>query len=114
MRFAAAFTLAFLGCFAAAGTRQHAASPCAAALERNSVCPAANHEAARQLTARNLTGAVVVEDVRRGGLVAFGSAVTPAEPVSTPRLEVTSSVLPLSIAKVFLAASWWEHAAQIS
>lgn len=43
-----------------------------------------------------------MQDVRTGALVVF-AASQPSE------LDVSTQVLPLSLAKVFLAASWWDH-----
>lgn len=91
-------------------------SPCFAALSGGFVCTAANDEAVRLLQAHGFAGAVVVEDVRSGALVAFASAravsTRASGDIPNSALSVTSPILPLSIAKVFLAASWWDHEAE--
>ncbi|HLX08695.1 MAG TPA: penicillin-binding transpeptidase domain-containing protein [Thermoanaerobaculia bacterium] len=90
---------------------------CAAALREGTVCAAANAEAGRWLAARRLAGAVVVQDVRSGALIAFASspppAAAPAAPGAGVDVDVNTPVLPLSIAKLWLAASWWDHEARI-
>ena len=89
--------------------------PCADALAQHAVCAAANDEAARLIAARHLAGAIVVQDVRTGALVAFASVSAP--PDSTAKnldIDVTSPLLPLSLTKVLLAASWWDHERQIA
>jgi cell division protein FtsI/penicillin-binding protein 2 len=94
------------------------ASPCAAALSSGIICAAANEEGLRLLRQRGFAGAVVVEDVRSGALVAYASLLDidskgPGE-VRTSALNVTSPILPLSVSKVFLAASWWDNGAAAS
>jgi cell division protein FtsI/penicillin-binding protein 2 len=89
--------------------------PCANALAQHAICAAANEEAARLIAARHLAGAIVIQDVRTGALVAFASV--PAPPDSAGKnlnIDVTSPVLPLSLTKVLLAASWWDHEHQIN
>ena len=44
----------------------------------------------------------VVQQVSTGAVVLFAAS----EP---DKLDVSTPVLPLSLSKVFLAASWWEH-----
>jgi cell division protein FtsI/penicillin-binding protein 2 len=54
------------------------------------------------MSGRHLEAATVVQDVRTGSLVAFASSQPDA-------IDVSTQVLPLSVSKVFLAASWWDH-----
>jgi Penicillin binding protein transpeptidase domain len=77
-------------------------APCTRALARRAVCEAANQHALDYMKANNLTAVTVVQDVRTGALVAF-AASDPAQ------LDVTTSLLPLSVAKLFIAAGWWQH-----
>ena len=74
------------------------------------MCEAANTRAFELIKARNLEAAIAVLDVQTGALVAFaaapGSNIT-AEGVAP--LKVTTPVLPLSLTKLFLAASWWDR-----
>jgi cell division protein FtsI/penicillin-binding protein 2 len=78
------------------------ASPCAAALARRAVCGAANHRALELMNAGPFEAATVVQDVRTGALVVFQAS-------QPSRLDVATPVLPLSVSKLLLAASWWEH-----
>lgn len=78
------------------------ASPCANALARGTVCMVANVRALAIMQAGNFEAFIVVQDVGTGALVAF-AASQPA------RLDVSTSVLPLSVVKLLLAASWWDH-----
>lgn len=77
-------------------------SPCAEALSQHAVCDAANFRATEIMKARKLEAATVVQDVKTGALVLF-AATEPA------KLDVTNAVLPLSVSKLLLAASWWDH-----
>jgi cell division protein FtsI/penicillin-binding protein 2 len=86
----------------AGGESAPAASPCAVALRQGAVCEAANRRALELMDRQRLEAFVVVQDVRTGGLVAF-AASRPSE------LDVTTPVLPLSVAKLFLSASWWDQ-----
>jgi beta-lactamase class D len=106
---------------------QPAAGRCAAALAAGTVCEAANREAERLLAERRLAGAIVVQDVRSGALAAFASTSAPdarggapspatvplpsAAPSPAAALDVGSPILPLSIVKLLLAASWWDREA---
>ena len=54
------------------------------------------------MRSRHLTAVSVVQQVSTGALVLFAST----EP---DKLDVSTPVLPLSLSKVFLAASWWDH-----
>jgi cell division protein FtsI/penicillin-binding protein 2 len=55
----------------------------------------------------------VVQDVHSGALVAFASSAAidakTSSAIQHSRLDVTSPILPLSLSKVFLASSWWDH-----
>jgi hypothetical protein len=105
-----------------------AASPCRLALRRGTVCEAAGEEASHWLALRHLAGAALMQDVESGALVAFTSAPAQAPApgvagvaIATSRegaslaggVEVTTTLRPLSLAKVFLAASCWDHAAAL-
>jgi cell division protein FtsI/penicillin-binding protein 2 len=79
-----------------------AASGCKEALAQYSVCEAANVFANNLITGRHLEAVTVVQDVSTGALVLF-AASQPGE------LDVSTPVLPLSLSKVFLTASWWDH-----
>jgi cell division protein FtsI/penicillin-binding protein 2 len=80
----------------------HAEQPhlCSPALKNHSVCEAGNAFLEEQITKRHLAATSVVQDVRTGALVAFASS---------PGLDPSTSILPLSFAKVYLAASWWDR-----
>ena len=78
------------------------AAPCTRALTQGAVCETANQHALGYMKTNNLTAVTVVQNVRTGALVAFAAS----EPM---RLDATSAVLPLSVVKLFLAASWWQH-----
>lgn len=79
-----------------------AVSPCAGALAQRIVCPAANRRALDIINASRLEAITVVQDVRTGALVAFAAS----RPSS---LDVTTPLLPLSVSKLLLAASWWDN-----
>jgi len=76
--------------------------PCTRALTQGAVCERANQHALDYMKTNNLTAVTVVQNVRTGALVAFAAS-------DQSRLDVTSAVLPLSVVKLFLAASWWQH-----
>jgi len=77
-------------------------SPCAQASAQRAVCAAANGHAVALMRADQLTAATVVQDVRAGALLAFAAS----EP---ERLDVSARILPLSLTKLLLAASWWDR-----
>jgi cell division protein FtsI/penicillin-binding protein 2 len=77
-------------------------APCTRALAQRAFCEAANQHALDYMKANNLTAVTVVQNVRNGALVVF-AASNPAQ------LDVTTSLSPLSVAKLFIAASWWQH-----
>jgi cell division protein FtsI/penicillin-binding protein 2 len=54
------------------------------------------------MNAARLEAASVVQDVSTGTLVALAAS-------QPSKLDVTTQVLPLSLAKLLLAASWWDH-----
>jgi cell division protein FtsI/penicillin-binding protein 2 len=94
-----------------------ASSPCSVDLPAGIICPAANEEGLRLLRQRGFAGAIVVQDVRSGALVAYASLLAidanSLSGIRSSNLEVTSPILPLSVSKVFLAASWWDHEAEV-
>jgi len=96
----------------AASAPAWSAPPCAEALRDGFVCKPASEEARRLLAARNLTGAVVIQDVETGAVVTIGSFARSDD--DGPALTPASTILPLSVAKLFLDASWWAHATEFS
>jgi pseudouridine synthase len=80
-------------------------------MAQNAVCEAASQHAVALMKARGLEeAATVVFDVPTGALVAFASLPAPEEaarPIAP--LNVTTLIAPLSLAKLFLAASWWDR-----
>lgn len=78
-------------------------SPCTAAIDIGAVCESANQHAAEIMNAGGLEAFTVVQNVRTGALVVFAAS----RPES---LDVTTPVLPLSVSKLLLAASWWDNA----
>ena len=81
---------------------QRIPSPCASAFKKEAVCAAANERALELLRAAHLHGFTLMQDVRTGALVAFAAT----DPQTA---DVGTLVLPLSLTKLFLAASWWDH-----
>lgn len=79
-----------------------AASPCVNALAQHSVCVAGNERALEIMNTSHLKAVIVVQDVQTGALIAF-AASQPSE------VDVTTPVSPLSLSKLLLAASWWDH-----
>jgi hypothetical protein len=79
------------------------ASSCAAALREGTLCHAANAFADSMLKAGELVGLAVMQNVQTGEMVVL-AASHPDE------LDVASTVLPLSLSKLWLAAAWWESA----
>jgi cell division protein FtsI/penicillin-binding protein 2 len=74
------------------------------------VCEAANKRAIELMNSRGLEAATLVLDVQTGALVAF--AATPGSNAPGKEVEplrVTMPVVPLSLTKLFLVASWWDH-----
>jgi len=74
------------------------------------VSEAANKRAVELMNARALEAATAVLDVQTGALIAF--AATPGSNATAKEIEpltVTTPILPLSLTKLFLAASWWDR-----
>jgi membrane peptidoglycan carboxypeptidase len=71
-------------------------------LAQHAVCLAANKRALEIMGAHRLKAIIVVQDVQTGAVVAF-AASQPSE------LDVGTPVSPLSLAKLWLAASWWDN-----
>ena len=85
-------------------------SPCARAIAQGAVCEGANQRAIELMDARGLEAATAVFDVQTGALIAFAATPGPeASRKNTEPLRVTTPVAPLSLTKLFLAASWWDH-----
>src|SRR5689334_1788719 len=83
----------------------YGASPCANALVQGAVCEVANKHALQLMTDRHLDAGIVMQDVRTGALLVFATSQhSGRRPVS-----VGKPVLPLSLSKLFLAASWWDR-----
>jgi cell division protein FtsI/penicillin-binding protein 2 len=79
-------------------------------MAHGAVCEAANTRAVELMNARSLEAATLVLDVQTGALVAF--AATPgagATGKGVAPLKVTTPVVPLSLTKLFLVASWWDR-----
>jgi cell division protein FtsI/penicillin-binding protein 2 len=79
-----------------------AASGCKEALAQLAVCETANALAIDAMKSRRLEAVSVMQDVATGALVVFAASQPSGLDVSTP-------VMPLSLSKVFLAASWWDN-----
>src|ERR1700722_19062085 len=79
-----------------------AASGCREALAQQAVCESANLLAIDAMKRRRLEAVSVMQDVATGALVVFAASQPSGLDVSTP-------VMPLSLSKVFLAASWWDN-----
>ncbi|HKY04015.1 MAG TPA: penicillin-binding transpeptidase domain-containing protein [Blastocatellia bacterium] len=75
-----------------------AGSPCATV----SVCAAANRRASEIMNANRLEAVTVVQDVRTGAVIVFAAS-------QPSRLDVTTPVMPLSLSKLLLSASWWDN-----
>jgi cell division protein FtsI/penicillin-binding protein 2 len=79
-----------------------AATGCRQALARESVCESAVAYTTALMRSRHLMAVTVVQQVSTGAVVLFAAP----EP---DKLDVSTPVLPLSLSKIFLAASWWDH-----
>jgi cell division protein FtsI/penicillin-binding protein 2 len=87
-----------------------AASRCARAIAQGAVCEAANKRAIELMNSADLEAATVVQDVQTGSLVAFvATSASNSARRDVRNLAVTAPVLPLSLTKMFLAASWWDR-----
>ena len=85
-------------------------SPCVRATAQGVVCESANKRAIELMNARSLEAATLVLDVQTGALVAFAAAPrSNAAGKGAGPLDVMTPVLPLSLTKLFLAASWWDR-----
>lgn len=86
-------------------------SPCVRAFAQGAVCEAANTRAIELMNARGLEeAATLVLNVQTGALVAFAAMPGPdATARALAPLNVTTPVLPLSLTKLFLVASWWDR-----
>jgi hypothetical protein len=76
--------------------------PCVNALSQRVVCVAANQRALEIMSEHQLEAVIVVQDVRTGALVVFAAS-------QPSRLDVATPVFPLSLSKLWLAASWWDN-----
>jgi hypothetical protein len=92
-------TVLALVCSGSAGI---AASGCREALSKHAVCEAANAVALDTMRSGHLEAVSVMQDVYSGALMVFAAS-------QPSRLDASTQVLPLSLAKVFLAASWWDR-----
>jgi cell division protein FtsI/penicillin-binding protein 2 len=79
-----------------------AAPSCKEALAQFAVCDAANTFAIDAMRSRRLEAVSVMQDVASGALVVFAAS-------KPSGLDVSTLVVPLSLSKVFLAASWWDN-----
>jgi cell division protein FtsI/penicillin-binding protein 2 len=79
-----------------------AATGCRQALGRELVCESAVAYANDLMRSRHLMAVSMVQQVSNGAVVLFAAS----EP---DKLDISTPVLPLSLSKVFLAASWWDH-----
>lgn len=77
-------------------------SSCSAAITAGVICEAANQRALEIMNASNFEAFTVVQNVHTGALIAFAAS-------QPEKLDVNSQVLPLSVAKLLLAASWWDN-----
>lgn len=69
---------------------------------KQTVCESANAFAIGLMKNRHLEATSSVQDVKTGAVLVFASS-------QPDTLDVSTQVLPLSLSKVFLAASWWDH-----
>jgi hypothetical protein len=85
---------------------------CAEALLRGAVCQAAVAQAGRLFKARDLSGAIVIQDVRTGAVATYGAFDRGPEGGhgSPGPTGIDTSILPLSAAKLFIAAAAWREA----
>ena len=106
----AALAAAFLVWIAQAPATGVENSPCAREIAQGAVCDAANKRAVELMKARGLEAATLVLDVQSGALIAFGATPGSSAPAKGAEpLTVTTPVLPLSLTKLFLVASWWDR-----
>ena len=86
----------------AADDSAFAASPCAHAFSQQVVCLDANKHAIEIMRADHLEAVTVIQDVRTGAVITFAAS-------QPSKLDVNTHVLPLSLSKLLLAASWWDN-----
>jgi cell division protein FtsI/penicillin-binding protein 2 len=79
-----------------------AATACKQALAADSVCESAVAFSNGLMISRHLMAVSVVQQVSTGAVVLFAAS-------APDKLDVSTPVPPLSLSKVFLAASWWDH-----
>lgn len=77
------------------------AGPCDRPMTAGKVCEAANRRALALMRQHKVTAVTVVHDVHSGVLL-VSAASQPAT------LDASSRILPLSVTKLMLAASWWD------
>jgi hypothetical protein len=102
LRYTRFITIMFSLALAGSTAIEAGASGCKEALAQHAVCESANIVAIAAMKKRSVEAVSVVQEVRTGALLAFAAS----EP---SKLDVSTHVLPLSLCKVFLAASWWDH-----
>jgi hypothetical protein len=102
LRYTWFFTIMFAPAIGGTAAISDGASDCKEALAQHAVCESANAVAIDAMRKRSVEAVSVMQDVRTGALVVFAAS----EP---SKLDVSTRVLPLSLSKVFLAASWWDH-----
>jgi hypothetical protein len=85
-----------------AGDLDKLTGPCATAIQEGVVCEVANQRARDLMKAANLTAITIMLDAHTGRLL-VAAASDPA------KLDVSSSLLPLSTVKLMVAASWLDH-----
>lgn len=96
------FRIAFALTVAGSAPVGVSASGCQEALAQHAVCEPANTLAIDAMIRFHLEAVAVMQEVGSGALVVFAAS-------QPSKLDVLTQVLPLSLAKVFLAASWWDH-----
>ena len=80
---------------------------CQVAFAQHAVCEEANNHALELMKAGSLEAATVIQDVSTGALIAFASSSP--ENARDGQLAPNSPVLPLSLNKLLVAVSWWDH-----
>lgn len=83
-------------------TEKSAGGPCAKEIANGQVCESASRRALELMQFADLQAITVVQNARTGALVAFAAA----DPI---KFDVSTPVPPLSVVKLMLAASWWDH-----
>jgi len=101
-RYTRFFAITFALAIASSAASGAGASGCKEAPAQRAVCESANAIAIGAMRKRGVEAASVMQDVSTGALVVFAAS----EP---SKLDVSTRVLPLTLCKMFLAASWWDH-----